>query len=599
MFSKLGRRLRSFVKDFWEISFGPLFDFIADQLGDALGLFARRVLRWDSPNVIETLIRRLVGPLSPRVSQEAAEAIAEIGALPALVFSPFIVQSLVSSIFTARLSAALKLLEISENVENRPGLPPMDAIIMAAHRIAVGTDSVKDVLARYGIPDEWHDPIIAASKPKLSLSDIAESVRRGLQPYDAGELYAATAGYNRDEFALAVNLTRRLLTASDLIVATIKGVLPYDEAKSRAGQVGIEGEDFDVLLRAARQLLPVGELINAWLRGILSDDGLAANLAAHGFAREDIETLKQLAYFIPPPSDLIRMAVREVFSPEIAERFGQFEDFPEAFKEWAAKQGISEFWARAYWAAHWDLPSITQGFEMLHRDVISREDLELLLRAQDVMPFWRDKLLQISYNPVTRIDILRMYQLGVIDAQEVERRFRHLGYSPEDARVLAEYTIRLAAQREKDLSRTDIEELLAAGAITEDQAREMLLRNGYSPEIADLIMERIRLKMAQKELEDDIEILKSRFLAGEITLNDVVGELTRMGAIQPLIERTIAQLERERRKQAKSLSPAQIRDALKAQLLTQDEALERLKHQGYNERDAQILISMWLAGQQS
>jgi hypothetical protein len=339
--------------------------------------------------------------------------------------------------------------------------------------------------------------------------------------------------------------------------------------------------------------LAKGEYIAAWLRGVIDDQYLDRQFAAMGISDKDRQILKELAYFIPPPSDLIRMAVREVFTPEIAERFGQFQDFPEAFREWAAKQGISEFWAKAYWAAHWDLPSITQGFEMFHREVITREELELLLRAQDVMPFWREKLLQISYNPVTRIDILRMYQLGVIDRDEVERRFRHLGYSPEDARVLAEYTVRLAAQREKDLSRQDMEELLAAGVITEEQAKEFLRRAGYSEEIANLVLERTKLKIAQREMEDEIEAIKTRYLNGEITIQDVAAEMQKLGATGLQVDRVMAELERARRKMRRALSPAQVERAFKRGLLTSDEARQRLRALGYPDRDVDILMELW------
>jgi hypothetical protein len=593
MFSRLGRRLRAFIKDFWDISFGPIFDFIADRFMDAVEAWGQaapvsRMLRG-----VNGLIARVVLPLNRRAADELGEALSELNPIVALVTAPFLISSLMTQVMTQRLSAALKLMEQAENIENRPGLPPLELALTALNRAIIDLPAARDVLARYGIRDEWMDALQKATKAKVGISTIAEAVRRGLISYDDGALYAQSAGLDRLEFDLLFQMSRQLLTLAQLVRAAYLGVISPEDARARAGQIGVTPEDFDIALRAARQLLTPDQLLSAWLRGLMTDASLEANLAAHGYAPEDIAALKELAFFIPPPSDLIRMAVREVFTPEVAERFGQFQDFPEAFREWAAKQGISEFWARAYWAAHWDLPSITQGFEMFHRDVITREELELLLRAQDVMPFWRDRLLQISYNPVTRIDILRMYQLGVIDRDEVERRFRHLGYSPDDARVLAEYTIRLAAQREKDLSRTDIEELLSVGAITEDQAKAFLLRSGYTEEIANLILERIKLKLAQKEMADEIEVLKTRFLTGEISLQDVAAELQRLGAAGTMVDTIMAQLERERRKQRRSLTVGQVERAYKRGLLSPDETRQRLAALGYNDTDISVLLDLW------
>jgi hypothetical protein len=129
---------------------------------------------------------------------------------------------------------------------------------------------------------------------------------------------------------------------------------------------------------------------------------------------------KELAYQIPPVADIITMAVREAFTPEIAARFGQYQDLPPDFVQWVGKKGLSREWAERYWAAHWSLPSPQQGFEMLHRNIISKEELQLLLRALDIMPFWRDKLIQSAYEPLTRIDTRRMYQLGVLNEPQVK-----------------------------------------------------------------------------------------------------------------------------------------------------------------------------------
>jgi hypothetical protein len=593
MFSKVGKRLRAFLKDFWDVSLGPIFDFIADRFMDAVEAWGDSKATRGLLDGLKRSLRVGGSLISPRAYEEFDEAVREMNPIIALISSLFVVPSVIISTINARMSAAFKIIEQQENIENRPTPPPVDLWLRAWNRHLVDDLEAVEQLRRYGFSDFLMEPLRQSIKEKLTLGDIADAVRRGLLDYNEGAEYAQRAGFDSREWDIAFKLSQRLLTLAELVRATLLGVISYDDAKRRAGELGVSGQDFDIALYSSRQLLTVGEYISAWLRGTIDDDYLDRQFAAMGISDRDRQILKELAFFIPPPSDLIRMAVREVFSPEVAEKFGQFQDFPEVFKEWAARQGISEFWARAYWAAHWDLPSITQGFEMFHREVISREELELLLRAQDVMPFWRDKLLQISYNPVTRVDILRMYQLGVIDRDEVERRFRHLGYSPEDARILAEYTIRLAAQREKDLSRQDMEELLAAGILTEEQARQFLLRAGYTEEIANLVLERTKLKIAQREMEDEIEAIKTRYLNGEISLQEVAVELQRLGATGLQVDKVMADLERARRKMRRALSPAQVERAFKRGLLAPDEARQRLRALGYADRDVDILMDLW------
>ena len=206
---------------------------------------------------------------------------------------------------------------------------------------------------------------------------------------------------------------------------------------------------------------------------------------------------KELAKPIPPVADIITMAVREAFTPEIAARFGQYEGLPAAYVEWVGKKGLTKEWAERYWAAHWSLPSPQQGFEMLHRGVINESDLSLLLRALDIMPFWRDKLIEISFNPLTRVDVRRMYGLGVLDKAGVLKAYKDIGYNETNANLMTEFTVRYqdaikqreeeraeAAKEKRVVPWTNAQTLkfLKMGLITEDRARDELVALGYDEE---------------------------------------------------------------------------------------------------------------------
>lgn len=151
---------------------------------------------------------------------------------------------------------------------------------------------------------------------------------------------------------------------------------------------------------------------------------------------------KELAYQIPPVADIITMAVREAFTPDIAARFGQYQDLPSEYVKWVGKKGLSREWAERYWAAHWSLPSVQQGFEMLHRGVIGQSDMNMLMRALDIMPYWRDKLTEIAYRPLTRVDVRRMFALGVLEESGVNKAYKDIGYSEYNADLMTKFTVK-------------------------------------------------------------------------------------------------------------------------------------------------------------
>jgi hypothetical protein len=267
-------------------------------------------------------------------------------------------------------------------------------------------------------------------------------------------------------------------TAFDTFVTPM--ALPYQQA---------------TMARVGAALLTVGAVQDALNRGFIDEATADDHLARAGYSGQAKEALLELRMLLPSPSDLVRFGVREAFTPEIAERFGQYEDYPAGMTGPMALQGFSEDWSRAYWAAHWDLPSATMGFEMLHRGVIGEADLMLLLRALDVMPYWRDKLIQISYNPITRVDLRRLYKLKIITEAQVFQGYKDLGYNDERAGWLTEFTKQYANPDDAsqlddmaDLAASTFRTAYRRGVISRDDALDRIVDAGYTEDVADFFL---------------------------------------------------------------------------------------------------------------
>lgn len=301
-----------------------------------------------------------------------------------------------------------------------------------------------------------------------------------------------------------------LLSTSTAIEAWHREVISTEELRRELAKLGYSDRRQDVLIQTAWSLPSPGQIQEAFLRGMIDEATHDKLLRQHGYHPSMIELFKSLYLIIPMPSDLIRMAVREAFSPEVARKFGQYEDFPEAFATWAEKQGISREWAERYWAAHWDLPSATMGFEMLHRGIIDENELKLLLRALDVMPFWREKLIKLSYVPYTRVDVRRMYQIGILDYEDVIRAYKDLGYDDQKAKNLAEFTVRYYAEEDKteideykQLTRGIYATAFKRGIINRDEYRLALFKLGYTAEDADLLVKIAEAELAVSDTKEE------------------------------------------------------------------------------------------------
>lgn len=316
-------------------------------------------------------------------------------------------------------------------------------------------------------------------------------------PASVGSIGAYIAPYlaNVQRIALA-DARPNYPSQAEFIDMWRKKIIDNAQLRDAFDKVGLDRSFHSDMALAAVELIPPEAIQQLFLRGIMNESMHDLYMSRFGYSNIDVDMLKELYFFLPPVQDLIRMAVREVFTPEIASAYGLNRDYPSALTPLARKVGLNEETARQYWAAHWELPSATQGFEMFHRGFISYEELETLLRALDYMPFWREPLINMAYNPLTRVDTRRMYGLGVLNRNEVKRAYKDLGYNDENAERLTEFTIRYEdnngqpqAEEFRALTRTTYERAYDNGVMSREEAKDAIKDLGYHSDDAELLLD--------------------------------------------------------------------------------------------------------------
>ena len=270
------------------------------------------------------------------------------------------------------------------------------------------------------------------------------------------------------------------------------------------------------------------DLVAYHLRKDPSLSGLDTDLRKIGIHPDYMEVYRTLAHPIPPVGDIITMAVREAFTPAIATRFGQYEDFPQPLEEWAGKKGLSKEWAERYWASHWSLPSAGQGFEMLHRGVITRPDLDMLLRALDIMPFWREKLTGIAFRRLSRVDIRRMYGVGVLTEKEVYEAYLELGYNERDAKRMSDFTVKQILKTQSKFTSRDVIVAYSKYMIDRVEARTLLLDVGVKSENIDFILSTAEYKRTWELTEDRIVAIRNLYKKKVYNADKTRSELLRL-----------------------------------------------------------------------
>lgn len=312
---------------------------------------------------------------------------------------------------------------------------------------------------------------------------------------------------------------------------------------------------------------------------------------------------------IPAPGDLVRFVVREALDPRLREE--QMAGFnQESFFSAMAAFGFSQEWSEAYWRAHWDLPSPTQTAEMVHRlrpDRVPKElaftieDAEKLFQQADIMPRYIKQLLAITYAPLTRVDIRRIYQLGIMSFDEMVERYKDIGYDPTSAKMLADFTAKDLDPDERDITLGQATAAFREGIISAEELRGIAVEIGLATRAVDLfirtqvtIKERVEKERAERRAKTLTRLaLKTRRAsrAGRLVEEDLRMELEDMDLAPPEVEHFIARHVLPTVDKARNLTTSQVLAAYKKDIKTHQETFDNLLALGYDAEEARTLMA--------
>ncbi len=354
---------------------------------------------------------------------------------------------------------------------------------------------------------------------------------------------------------------------------------------------GINNQFAGQILRMSEQMLSIGEYLTLWRREVITEGTLDVFLRKLRLNDEDIYNAKQVTEFFPTPSDLVQFAVREVYTPDVVSKFGQMEDIPDKFLSEASKAGLPKEQAQNYWAAHWSLPSPGQGFAMFQRDIIDEATLKMLLKSLDIMPYWRDMLVQLSYTPLTRVDVRRMHDMGILDDEGVEDAYRARGYSPENAKNMLDFTKLYNSQETTGLTRASIIKGYKRKLVSRSELQEVLEQFGYAEEVINFWVAMADLELELEEIQAAEDDLLKQYRKGNIDLSEVKQGLVNKDLPEDYVDQVITGEEQKVSEKLRLPTKGDLTDWLELQIIDEVFYSEYMAKLGYQSEDIQLYLT--------
>jgi len=407
-----------------------------------------------------------------------------------------------------------------------------------------------------------------------------------------------------------LSLMKMLYDTVIAIIVPVK-VKDFDSAKQEAGHLTFLAIDF-VLLTAVLDTMCTAASMTT-VRNIVHIGSLF--ISTFGFDRYfnatiipalNASLMPHLAYGyneqfqaqLPNIQDVIRFTVREVYDPARRKELLSVPTPTEAYT-FGKKQGFSERVMDDYWAAHWILPSISELNVMLHRGTIDLATWSRYVRLNDYDPTMIDNYEKITYNPYTRVDVRRMYDMKILDREKVKRTYKDMGYDEEHAENLTRFTEELNRKatdpdkvKGRDLVRTDIIKAFRIGNINYDEAKTRLMDLDYDAGEAEFIL----------ALEDHEEVVKRRELSQKrldllfknfvITEDEYRRRLIDLGYSTTSVDDIVALMRIETSFDVKRLPLGTLREALRKKVISQQEFTERMRYLQYPDADVAVILAI-------
>jgi hypothetical protein len=298
---------------------------------------------------------------------------------------------------------------------------------------------------------------------------------------------------------------------STLLEAMRRGFTTSTEVIAELEKHGFLLNDAGMYVKLSEHLASTNEILQFYTRGQISLDDAQARLKLLGYNQADAFKLAAFSPSTPSIGDGVKLGVFDVFSDTLSNRYGLDGELPSFLADVFVKMGFGPDYAKRYWRAHWNMPSASVAADMLQKGIISQTDYTTLLQLNEIPPYFRTKLQQASYNNFSRIDIRRMYKEGFLTLDQVTKGYIKLGYTAEDASLMAKFTDKIEfpdpdtkPAKYRELTAGLLETAYVKNLIGLEEYKAQLLKINYPADEIDLIVSVADLKKHVNQAPDYI-----------------------------------------------------------------------------------------------
>lgn len=369
--------------------------------------------------------------------------------------------------------------------------------------------------------------------------------------------------------------------------------------------------------------IPAGAVVDAYARRIYPEGALDGATSAQGFRPETVHEMVVAARRAPSIGEALAMLHR-----------GAIGDV--TFSAIVEQSGVQDEYLGAYDALKVNPPSTEEALIAELEGYLSAGEVEAIMRLNGDDPASHDWRYESRGQPPPIGEMVRLWRRGFISDGEVHdallegpvknkyipaiMRFKEVlpsfrqvqnmahvglltepeaidlliqnGYSPTLAGKMIAYATREKVAKEHDETKAEVLASYGLRMVDRDQAAAMLRQLGFTDRAATAALDLVDAKYHRRLLDEAVARVRAAYIGWRITEDEASAKLDALLVPSTMRDDLLHTWEIEHELNRKHLTPAQISGAVVRGLLSPDDGLGRLRAQGLTDEDARIVLGL-------
>lgn len=398
------------------------------------------------------------------------------------------------------------------------------------------------------------------------------------------------------------------LSPADLADMLIRGIVDETFARTEAAKWGIRGEDLQRMYLDHGEPPPLMLILELFRRGYVPwQAGPIPNISAENAIRESrirdewIPVLRRAQFTPPSVADAVNAVVRNQITMTEGIALAYYAGLGTSSLQ--VPTGADTTDTQTAFKVLYDTtgrpPAPTQLAELVWRGIIpvhgrgpTETTFEQGIYEGDLKDKWERPLEAILTKYPALYEIRVLLEHGAISPEQAKTYLLKQGYLSDVATALAQDATAQAIITDRILTEANLKALYENGTLTEAQALSMLTDIGYPPTAAKFIVASWNLDVSFKAYSSSITKVGSYYIAHKLTATEAAQNLRRLGVPESQVAPTIRDWTVTATSNVKLLTESQIADAWEYEIMGTAEALNELQAIGYTAHDAWVVLSV-------